>query len=183
MADPFEIDPKKTVMLDMYKQSEDDRIQTIVAHAYAQGGQIAFMVDADTVEPGKASRYVEKIRKLCPALQEISRREHHPVPNCVTVFMRMNSGAAAQGAAAQQQAHRAPILDQLEGNWEKIVAALVWKLGKGNVTLTMKDLTEFPVDRVFLTHGHRDSIEFKLVTEEEAKRIVEHDKKTNTGRA
>jgi hypothetical protein len=183
MADQSEIDPKKTAMIDMYKQSEDDRIQTIIAHAYAQGGKIAFMVDADTIERGKADRYVQKIRALCPPLREVSRREHHPVPNVVTVFMQMNSGAAAQSASSQQLAHRAPILDQLEGQWEKIVAALVWKLGNGHVTLTMKDLTEFPVDRVFLTHGHRDSIEFKLVTEEEAKRIVEHDEKTNTGRA
>lgn len=71
----------------------------------------------------------------------------------------------------------AVILEQMREHWQKLAALLVWKLAEKGVTLTYKEMAEFPQDMVLLTHGHKDSIEFKLVTQDVAKTIVEHDRK------
>lgn len=168
----FEIDPKKSVMADMFKLSEDERIDMIVQTAL-RDGHVVFMVDSDAIEKGKADRYVQKIQAKYPGIVEVCRCENYPVAGVVSVQMRLGG---------VRHMNRAPILDQLEDQWERIVAAMVWKLGKGNVVLTAQDLRDFPTDRIFLTYGHHDSIEFKLVTREEADRIVEH-QKTQQGQA
>ncbi len=73
----------------------------------------------------------------------------------------------------------AAILQQLEGHWQKICALLVWKLARQGVTLTHAEIEACTKEGelVLLTHGHYDSIEFKLVTPKEAQRIVEHERK------
>lgn len=75
-----------------------------------------------------------------------------------------------------------PMLQQLDGHWQRLAAVLVWKLAKDGVTLTLDDLAQFPQDMVLLTHGHKDSIEYKLVTREAAERIAAHDR-AQRGRA
>jgi hypothetical protein len=77
----------------------------------------------------------------------------------------------------------AAVLQQVQEHWMKICALLVWKLAPNGVTLTEKDIASFPPDHVLLTHGHRDSFEFKLVTNDEAALIAAHDAATNRGRA
>lgn len=77
----------------------------------------------------------------------------------------------------------AAILQQVQEHWMKLAALLVWKLARDGVTLTLDDIQSFPQDRFLLTHGHRESIEFKLVTKEEAERLAAHDAATNRGRA
>lgn len=73
---------------------------------------------------------------------------------------------------------RAPVLDQLEGQWEKVCAALVWKYcGGKKALLTSKDFTNFAKfmeTHQLLTWGHYDSFEFLLVTPERAKEITQH---------
>jgi hypothetical protein len=73
------------------------------------------------------------------------------------------------------------ILGQLEGQWQKLFVMLVWKLAREKgVTLTHKDMAayqrDFEAGRAhFLTHGHFDSIEFKIVTAAEAQRLAAYD--------
>lgn len=80
----------------------------------------------------------------------------------------------------------APILDQMREHWQKVAAVLLWKLvGQGTtVTITAADLETIangPPLTIF-THGHYDSFDFKLVTEEEAQRLIAH-AETMKGRA
>lgn len=73
----------------------------------------------------------------------------------------------------------APVLNQVRDHWQRIAALIVWKVthGKRSITISAQDMQEFQKDpRVLLTHGHVDSLEFKLVTAEEAQRMVEHQK-------
>lgn len=77
----------------------------------------------------------------------------------------------------------AAILQQVQEHWQKLAALIVWKLAPTGVTLTFEDISSFPPDRVLLTHGHRDSIEFKIVSQADAERLAAHDRATNRGRA
>jgi hypothetical protein len=76
--------------------------------------------------------------------------------------------------------NKAVILDQLQDHWQKMAALIVWKCAKkGTIKITQKDIEGFskafpPGMPVLLTHGHIDSIDFKLVSEEEAKVLVAH---------
>jgi hypothetical protein len=74
------------------------------------------------------------------------------------------------------KAQRRPILGQLEGQWEKVAALLVWKLAREKgVTITFKDMEQCHADGlVFMTWGHFDSIDFKMITPEAAKRLADH---------
>lgn len=72
------------------------------------------------------------------------------------------------------------VLRQLDGYWQKIAALLVWKLASEGVVIKATEMAEFhdlsaAGDAILLTHGHKDSIEFKIVDAEAAKRIAEHD--------
>lgn len=77
----------------------------------------------------------------------------------------------------------AAVFDQVDGQWMKLLALVVWKLAPNGVALTAADIASFPADRALVTHGHRESIEFKIVTEEEARRLAAHDAATNRGTA
>lgn len=71
----------------------------------------------------------------------------------------------------------APILDQVREHWQRLATLIVWKVthGKRSITISQQDILEFQKEnRLLLTHGHVDSIEFKLITEEEAERIKAH---------
>lgn len=75
------------------------------------------------------------------------------------------------------------ILQQLDGQWQKLFMALLYKLkGKEQVRLTFKELQELgqvcaPGIPVLYTHGHTDSIDFQIVDEAAARRLAEHDAK------
>lgn len=75
------------------------------------------------------------------------------------------------------------VLTQVQEHWMKIAALLVWKLAPNGVVLTDKDIASFPLDRALLTWGHKDSFEFRLVTQQEAERLAAHDAATNRGTA
>ena len=76
----------------------------------------------------------------------------------------------------------APVLDQVQEHWQKLMAVVLWKYHRGEtVTLNAADFQgyqrDFDAGQAFmLTHGHYDSIELGIVDAERAKRIVEHDK-------
>ena len=77
-----------------------------------------------------------------------------------------------------QPDNRAFILQQLDGQWQKIACALMYKLSRGSpVVITHKDLEElhkFMQTHQLLTWGHKDSIELRLVTPERAAEIAKH---------
>ena len=77
----------------------------------------------------------------------------------------------------------AAVFDQVDGQWMKLLAMVVWKLAPKGVEITAADIASFPPDGTLVTHGHRESFEFRIVTEEEAKRLAAHDAATNRGRA
>lgn len=78
----------------------------------------------------------------------------------------------------------APVLDQMEGQWMKFFALVVWKLAPNGVEITMADIDKFAAEGgILLTHGHRESFEFRIVTPEAAARLAEHEATTNRGRA
>jgi len=79
----------------------------------------------------------------------------------------------------------AAILDQTREHWQKLAALILWKLtqGKASVSITPADMDAFVASElILLTHGHHDSIEFKLVTPEQAQVLVAHNE-TMKGRA
>jgi hypothetical protein len=74
------------------------------------------------------------------------------------------------------------VLQQVEGHWQKLCGLILWKtVGRDkSVTVTLQDMQaladEFaPGIAVVLTHGHSDSLEFKLVDEAAARRLAAHD--------
>lgn len=79
----------------------------------------------------------------------------------------------------------AAILDQTREHWQKLAALILWKLtqGKSSVSITPADMEAFAAsERILLTHGHHDSIEFKLVTPDEARVLMAHNE-TMKGRS
>jgi hypothetical protein len=74
---------------------------------------------------------------------------------------------------------RAAVLDQLEGQWQKIAALLVWKLaGDKPVIIGIKDFEELErataAGKVFMTWGHYDSFEFRIIDKADAERLADH---------
>lgn len=70
------------------------------------------------------------------------------------------------------------MMQQSEGHWMQYLALVLAKLAPGGVTITAADMKKMASsgEMIVLTHGHVDSIEFKLVTRAEADRIVAYDK-------
>ena len=71
------------------------------------------------------------------------------------------------------------MLRQVDGEWQKLCALLLWKLvGRDKVvTLTAADIEAMhkafePGQATILTHGHYDSIDFKLIGEADAHRLA-----------
>lgn len=68
----------------------------------------------------------------------------------------------------------ANILDQVEGQWQKLCLLLLWKVkGREKVNVSHQDILDF--QEVFkseggaalLTHGHRDSITYQCISQVE----------------
>lgn len=74
------------------------------------------------------------------------------------------------------------VLQQLEGHWRQVAALVLWKcVGRAAVVITAADMqrleAEFsPGMPVLLTHGHADSLEFRIVDEATAQRLAEYDR-------
>lgn len=74
------------------------------------------------------------------------------------------------------------MLNQIDGQWEKLMAFVVYKLcGKDPVIITVKDMEQMakefaPGIPVLVTHGHYDAIEFRIVDEAAAARLTDHEK-------
>lgn len=70
------------------------------------------------------------------------------------------------------------IFQQLDGEWQKLCAAIIYKLSRNAaVVITLRDLeelAEFMQTHQMLTWGHSDSIEFRLVTPERARELAAH---------
>lgn len=69
------------------------------------------------------------------------------------------------------------IMKQTEGYWQNLAALLLYKLSKTEeVKIFSDDIIQFQQSGLaLLTHGHHDSIGFKLVTHEEAARLAQYD--------
>lgn len=72
------------------------------------------------------------------------------------------------------------ILGQLDEQWQKIAAVLVWKLARDGVQITLEDFRNFAVETaageaVLFTHGHIDSIELSIVTAKRAAELAVYD--------
>lgn len=82
-----------------------------------------------------------------------------------------------------QQIGNDPILGQVQEHWMKLAALLVWKLAPQGVTITFEEMQKFPANLALLTHGHRDSIEFRMVSREEAEALAKLAQGKTEGRA
>lgn len=73
------------------------------------------------------------------------------------------------------------MMQQAEGQWQKFALLMVAKYmadtGKKSLVIEADFIAETNErsDNVLCTHGHHDSIEFKLVTMAEAQRLVAYD--------
>lgn len=70
------------------------------------------------------------------------------------------------------------IAQQYEGMWHTYCFLLLKKLSPEGVTLTHQDIQELLIntdDKFILIHGNKDSIEFKLVAQEEAEQLEKLD--------
>ena len=71
---------------------------------------------------------------------------------------------------------------QLEGQWQKVAMLLLWKLaGREPVRITGEEMARFreefaPGIPVLFTHGTGVALEFRLVDEASAQRILEHER-------
>lgn len=73
----------------------------------------------------------------------------------------------------------APILDQTDGQTEKLLMIALWKLaGSKTVTITADDMSAFTAHHkgmgVLFMHGHKDSIDLSVIDAEAAQRIALH---------
>ena len=82
----------------------------------------------------------------------------------------------------------APVLDQLEGQWQKIAMAVIFKfVGSGvRVNLHADDFMKLaehyaPGIPVLFTHGHANSLDLMVIDHAAAMRIAEHQKSTESG--
>lgn len=72
------------------------------------------------------------------------------------------------------------IFQQLDGQWQKLAAVMLWKFAKETpLILSTRDFEEFRAwmavgDKQFLTWGHVDSIELRLIPRADAERLVAH---------
>ncbi len=66
---------------------------------------------------------------------------------------------------------------QSEGNWQKYFALVLFKLAPNGVNITVDDMKAFgeQPNTVVLTHGHSDSIDFKLIDWKTAKILSDHE--------
>lgn len=84
--------------------------------------------------------------------------------------------------------NEAAILNQIDGQYEKFLLLILHKYLPQGATITHADieglLNTKPGDGwVLFSHGHRDSIEFKAIRENEAARLMAHEEATNRGHA
>lgn len=76
---------------DVADKPEDERIREIANTCRARPGQkIAFIVDGDSLMPGKADRYMRKLRNLCPEIREV-RRMAGPVKNVTSIIVTVDA--------------------------------------------------------------------------------------------
>lgn len=90
---------------DIADKPEIERIREIANACRARPGKkIAFIVDADSTMPGKADRYMRKLRNLCPEIREVKRLAG-PVENVTSIIVTVDppptvadAGAFTEGA-------------------------------------------------------------------------------------
>lgn len=73
------------------------------------------------------------------------------------------------------------VLQQIDGQMDKLFAAVVWKAGGGKpIKITAEDLIklaeEFQGFPIMFTYGMNDGIEFSVVNRERAAVLIEHDR-------
>ena len=70
------------------------------------------------------------------------------------------------------------IIQQMEGQWQKLLMVIAWKAGREGITIGDNDIIgciaafEAEGGPVLLTHGHKDSIQLRVVSRKEAEEIV-----------
>ena len=70
---------------DIADETEDERIRQIGSAAMEGRKQVSFVTDS---EPGKADRYIEKLKAGFPGISVVSRGEG-PVPDTVYVIVAL----------------------------------------------------------------------------------------------
>ena len=73
-----------SLFLDLGDEQEDDRINAIGNAAMSTPGTVAFITDAD---PGKAERYIAKIKERFPFVRIVARHPG-PVKDTVSVIVQ-----------------------------------------------------------------------------------------------
>lgn len=83
----------------------------------------------------------------------------------------------------------APVLDQINGQYEKFLLAVIRKYKPNGVVITQGDIQLLIREAdsgdpfVLFAHGHKDSIEFKAIRLSAARRIRDHEATTGKGNA
>lgn len=74
------------------------------------------------------------------------------------------------------------VLSQMDEQWCKFLTFIVWKYHNNDngVVITLADMQRYQADfesgnAFLLTHGHHDSIEFKIVTKQRAEELAAWD--------
>ncbi len=73
------------------------------------------------------------------------------------------------------------MLQQVDARWAEIAMLILWKLAQQQkVTITADEIARCkaafgPSGPIVLIHGHTDSVDFQIVTEEQATRLAAHD--------
>lgn len=81
-------------VLDMHRMSEHERIDTIGNRCLLNiGREVKFAVDDDTNEPGKADRYVGKLKARFPSIVEVRRGPFTDGATLVVVMVPARPGS------------------------------------------------------------------------------------------
>lgn len=87
----------------------------------------------------------------------------------------------------QNRLNEAPILDQIEGQYEKFLLLILRKYVPDGAVITNADIASMLVDDdtgngwVLFSHGHKDSIEFKAIRQSQVAAIREFAERTGKG--
>ena len=64
------------------------------------------------------------------------------------------------------------VMQALDGQWQKIVALMMWKYGFNHMTFIDAEIVSFPQDLAVAIKGNKDSLEVFLLKKDEAEKLA-----------
>ena len=156
------------------------KLNIFTRHLKDAGFDYEVATDPDVITLGVVTETPEELR---PAIEAAMKEAQ--------VIMAAARKTVHSGGNTEVINPQSAMIQQSEGMWQKYLALVIFKLTvitkinpMKSVVVSAKEMERFDKyhAQCLLTHGHHDSIEFKLVDEVTAKRLAEYDA-TRAGKA